>query len=143
MVNTGSIGLYFTGATSVFTNSSATVNPVDILPWPISEKINTTLTKTDGSNTTISAELTSMLSTYYSTLSHSPFCATGATPCFFVTSGTSQEIAFGCNYDGDEVSGNTLYEGTYLENVGNTLSSGYTHQSKFSGNRNTSFRFFL
>ena len=42
----------------------------------------------------------------------------------YKSNGNQSESVFGCNYDGDEVSGNTLYEGTYLENVGNFV-TGY------------------
>ena len=50
-----------------------------------------------------------------------------------MTGGTSQEKSFGCNYNGDAHSGNTLYEGTFLENATDPLSSGHTYQSTFSG----------
>jgi len=141
VVNTGDISLYFTGSTSVWTDSTTTTKPVTALPWPISGNINNPITKTDGSTTTISDELDSLLSTYYNSLTHdtSAGCATGSTPCYLpMTGGTSQEKSFGCNYNGDAHSGNTLYEGTFLENATDPLSSGHTYQSMFSGITETS-----
>lgn len=122
-VQVGTFDVFFSGETV-----TADVTGTDFttgLPATITNKLDTTIQKTDGTSTTLRDEFTTLFSAAYDTFYHSAFCATGGTPCFTTLTGDSIAYAYGCNFDGDAVSGNTLYNGKFAEFDGSSFVSEY------------------
>ena len=134
-VESGVFDVYFSGGTS-YGDTSYTLTPTTSLPYPIQGVLNESITKTDGSTTTVEAQINSLLNTAASSFYHPASCATGSTPCYLSLSGTATESVFGCPYDGDEVSGNTLVNGSFPEWNGSSFVS--TYQNQMSGATSTS-----
>jgi len=138
-VETGTVEVFFSAGTS-YGNSTLTASPTVLLPNPIQSVLNNTITKTDGSTTTVEAEINSLLNTAASSFFHpwgpSGLCATGSTPCYLSLTGTPTESVFGCPYDGDESEGNTLVNGAFPEWNGSAFVT--TYQNEMSAATSTS-----
>jgi len=140
-VETGTVNVYFSAGTS-YGNAIHTASPTVLLPNPIHSVLSNSITKTDGSTTTVEAEINSLLNTAASSFYHpwgAPgLCATGFTPCYLSLTGTPTESVFGCPYDGDAVSGNTLVDGAFPE--WSAAAGGFvtTYQNEMSAATSTS-----
>ena len=98
------------------------------LPWPIQQKVDTTIEKTDGSETTLTAEIIALLSAARNTFIHPAGCATGATGCGVSLTGTPIAYAWGCNYNEDGEPFAESDAGTFVSSYYPTYSANTTQR---------------
>jgi len=114
-VTVGTINTVYSG-NSVFQDFAFTEIGTS-LPSPIQDKLTSTITKTDGSTTTLFAEMTALLNAASNTFTHPATCATGGTPCGLALTGTPIAYEWGCNFEGSG--------GNFAENSGGGITSTY------------------